>query len=826
MQYFTSDLHLHHPFVAALRGYALPRYAHLTAQELRAQSHAEHRDMATMVDIHAHDRAVIEAIDARVGEDDDLYVLGDISSGGQKSLGSALAQLAQLRVPREKRHLILGNHEELEPDDAYLARLGTVFGSVELRGSAQLDGLDAPVVLSHFQFAQHFDADDVTGMSANARSPKYGRHAFADDGATILLHGHTHAAEPFEFGNPREVNVGVDAWHMAPVSERELVELLKTAPAGDADGLGLSDPSKSDGKTTMALPADAASAGAPRRSGPGTSETPKPGQGEASSSAAPQIAASSRTPRATRRRPTLTILRGLPASGKSTWARSQAGARTVIVNLDGLRRMMLGSLHAWQQQADARTRRLMLRAARTMIADALRKGFDVISDAQHADPAFVREEVAIALDCGAEVKVRDFTDLSLETLLERNAARDEDDRVPERYLRAQFARWKDVLATPVDVDAVVAEVAPTLRRGKRAAAAPSTARGMTARSATGSDGDVPGPGDAAAQGASGSDGDAATSSAAGAPNLLEAMRANPNVRVKPVEGEPGLFACNFTSQAFLKHRWDGYSSKARGLFLDADGRVVMRGFEKFFNLGENLETSLERVLTRMTYPVRVERKENGFLGLVGATDTAFRFFSKSGVTDYSPLVERLVRAALGEHADELHTIMRAHDVTLAFEIVDVESDRHIIAYPRSRAVFLHAIRNDVDFAVDAEADAQVDALGVFARPSSYVVQDEPSLLAALRDAQASEREGAVFYGADGYMVKVKSDLYLKSKSLRTALEKVLLQGAAVPTDASEKSAMVREVLRDVPRGRLLYRSEAFDEPRVDMTAVTQWLMGD
>ena len=43
---------------------------------------------------------------------------------------------------------------------------------------------------------------------------------------------------------------------------------------------------------------------------------------------------------------TLTIMRGLPASGKSTWARKHVADHpdTVIVSLDGLRRMMMGSL--------------------------------------------------------------------------------------------------------------------------------------------------------------------------------------------------------------------------------------------------------------------------------------------------------------------------------------------------------------------------------------------------------------------------------------------------------------------------------------------------
>lgn len=73
------------------------------------------------------------------------------------------------------------------------------------------------------------------------------------------------------------------------------------------------------------------------------------------------------------------------------------------------------------------------------------------------------------------------------------------------------------------------------------------------------------------------------------------------------------------------------SSKARGLFLDGNGNVVARGFEKFFNLGENEQTTRENIDKRLKFPVRVERKENGFLGLVSARGGgSWRFWSKSG----------------------------------------------------------------------------------------------------------------------------------------------------------------------------------------------------
>ena len=42
---------------------------------------------------------------------------------------------------------------------------------------------------------------------------------------TLLLHGHTHAHDPLEFGrHQNEINVGLDAWCFEPVNEAELVD--------------------------------------------------------------------------------------------------------------------------------------------------------------------------------------------------------------------------------------------------------------------------------------------------------------------------------------------------------------------------------------------------------------------------------------------------------------------------------------------------------------------------------------------------------------------------------------------------------------------------
>ncbi len=147
---------------------------------------------------------------------------------------------------------------------------------------------------------------------------------------------------------------------------------------------------------------------------------------------------------------TLVILRGLPASGKSTWARKAAATtpNTVVVSLDGLRRMTAGGLVAYHQRRTDRMEQLIVRAAHAMVCDALRKGMNVVMDAQNATVERVHALVRLAADCEADVQMVAFS-VPLETLLERNRARAKDDRVPEDYLQSQFDRFADKIAVPM-----------------------------------------------------------------------------------------------------------------------------------------------------------------------------------------------------------------------------------------------------------------------------------------------------------------------------------------------------------------------------------------
>jgi len=131
---------------------------------------------------------------------------------------------------------------------------------------------------------------------------------------------------------------------------------------------------------------------------------------------------------------TLTITRGLPGSGKTTWARQQRGA--VRVNRDDLRRMLHGG---WSGQGWAEVQVSI--AQRAAIEALLRAGVNVISDDTNLAGRVVTELSDLAGQCGASVVVKDFTDVPLEVCLERDAKRDGDEQVGEHAIRKMHRRY-------------------------------------------------------------------------------------------------------------------------------------------------------------------------------------------------------------------------------------------------------------------------------------------------------------------------------------------------------------------------------------------------
>jgi predicted kinase len=118
----------------------------------------------------------------------------------------------------------------------------------------------------------------------------------------------------------------------------------------------------------------------------------------------------------------LIATRGLPASGKSTWALAKIAKRpgqTIRVNRDDLR----ASVHGGGKWSKAKERIItVMRDA--MIHEGLASGLTVISDDTNLSPKVVEHLRTLAKANGAEFEIEDFTDVTPEECIKRDLARD------------------------------------------------------------------------------------------------------------------------------------------------------------------------------------------------------------------------------------------------------------------------------------------------------------------------------------------------------------------------------------------------------------------
>lgn len=124
---------------------------------------------------------------------------------------------------------------------------------------------------------------------------------------------------------------------------------------------------------------------------------------------------------------TLTITKGLPASGKTTWAKQQNAKR---VNKDDLRAMIDNS--KWSKSNEA----FILSVRDYIVRYALLGGHDCIVDDTNLAPKHESELRAIAEEAGAEFVIKDFTDVSLSTCLKRDSER--ANSVGEKVIKTMY----------------------------------------------------------------------------------------------------------------------------------------------------------------------------------------------------------------------------------------------------------------------------------------------------------------------------------------------------------------------------------------------------
>ena len=112
------------------------------------------------------------------------------------------------------------------------------------------------------------------------------------------------------------------------------------------------------------------------------------------------------------------MTKGLPASGKSTWAKEQLkNGKTKRVNKDDLRAMIDNG--TWSRENE----KLVLSVRDEIIIQSLSLGYNVIVDDTNFSSDHKKRLEELAKEAGADFEIKDFTDVPLVLCLERDAAR-------------------------------------------------------------------------------------------------------------------------------------------------------------------------------------------------------------------------------------------------------------------------------------------------------------------------------------------------------------------------------------------------------------------
>jgi len=166
------------------------------------------------------------------------------------------------------------------------------------------------------------------------------------------------------------------------------------------------------------------------------------------------------------------ILKGLPASGKSMWAKEQSNKTgAVIVNNDTIRKEIYEDQgnETWSSKVEKQVKILR----EDQIEMAARDGKDVIVDNTHCNPKTYDAIKQFCFDLGYDVEVIDFMHVSLAECIRRDSLRTGSARVGEAVIRrmnklANVAKFSDPLPgwiptlqknlIIVDVDGTLAEI--------------------------------------------------------------------------------------------------------------------------------------------------------------------------------------------------------------------------------------------------------------------------------------------------------------------------------------------------------------------------------
>lgn len=128
------------------------------------------------------------------------------------------------------------------------------------------------------------------------------------------------------------------------------------------------------------------------------------------------------------------FLKGLPGSGKSTWAKKHAERiNAIIVSKDDIRSIL-------HKKWNFRIEKIVKKIEYTAVSSSLKNGFDVIIDSTNFAPKHEKEFRKLAEEIQVNFEVKYFN-TPLNVCLMRNSKRIRDSKVPENVITTMWSKY-------------------------------------------------------------------------------------------------------------------------------------------------------------------------------------------------------------------------------------------------------------------------------------------------------------------------------------------------------------------------------------------------
>lgn len=232
---------------------------------------------------------------------------------------------------------------------------------------------------------------------------------------------------------------------------------------------------------------------------------------------------------------------------------------------------------------------------------------------------------------------------------------------------------------------------------------------------------------------------------------------------------------HITVSSWRMQEWDykkaNLPTYARGLFTTRTRKgtpeIVIRGYDKFFNIDEVSETKWDNIFARTKGPYELTLKENGCIIFIsGLEDDTLLVCSKHSTGPRSDVTlshakageDRLERqlARLGKTKQDLARELRKRDVTAVAELCDDSFEEHILAYEDDKAgLYLHGINLNIpEFATYPSALVQKFAEDWgFIKTGLIIIDDIREVKAFLEEvAESGAHDGR---DIEGFVIRCK-----------------------------------------------------------------------